>query len=768
MPTVNVAAICDDLGNRFRAVARIAFRCVWGYVLIVGPLWLAIGTCLIATGIPAVAAEPPVVAVLVRPDAPELDRHAAGELCGYLKKLYGSNSMPAENPGADAEIVFLIGSPTTNPAVAKALGPGGWPEVSDQGIVLKRADVDGKPALVVGGGSPKATLWAVYELVSRWGVRYLLHGDVFPESPGTLRLPEEDVVLEPKLRVRQWRVINDFACGPESWGMVDYRPVLDQLAKLKFNRVFLSIWTYQPFLHFEHKGVKRQSAWLWFKYRYPITDDMIGRQLFDNRPEFWNPDLPYGTGYEELAAAGERLVHELMAHAHGRGMQCVMTANPLEYPTEFAPLLADSQPIRQLGGETIVPGPKLPPDDPGLTDLATAVLRATVNTYPEVDYLLLCMPEHRQWESLDEQAWNALDAKYDLGRITSLDQMLAAAAQRPDVPGGAERAVREVKGDLVMLRFYDRLLSECHALEGTKRPDMKFIYCAVAEELFPVLPRILPPGSETLNFLAYTPARVVKRREAIARLDTRTVPATLIFTLHDDNIGLLPALTTGSLHELTKDLRRHGWAGFSTRYWLIGDHDPCVAYLAQAAWDAAATPEGVYRDHVRAACGEAAVPDMLAMFEAVEKTSILLEWDGLGLGFPVPDMMMKHAQPGPMPEYCVEARRGYQNALEAAHRARQKTPDGRAGYIDYWIGRLEFGVGYFDAIDAMHRGATAEQAGQRAEAIQRADEALAHARAALESYARTARDRSDYGGIAVMNEYVYRPLREKAAGLKQK
>jgi hypothetical protein len=35
----------------------------------------------------------------------------------------------------------------------------------------------------------------------------------------------------------------------------------------------------------------------------------------------------------------------------------------------------------------------------------------------------------------------------------------------------------------------------------------------------------------------------------------------------------------------------------------------------------------------------------------------------------------------------------------------------------------------------------------------------------LSSYARVAGDRSDKGAIAVMNEYVYRPLRTKAAAL---
>lgn len=104
--------------------------------------------------------------------------------------------------------------------------------------------LDDKPALIIGGGSDRATLWAVYELVERWGVRFLLDGDVFPDDRGgdtsdcvNIRLPERQVVREPLLPIRQWRVINDFVCGPECWGIADYRTLLDQLATLKFNHI---------------------------------------------------------------------------------------------------------------------------------------------------------------------------------------------------------------------------------------------------------------------------------------------------------------------------------------------------------------------------------------------------------------------------------------------------------------------------------------------------------------------------------------------------
>jgi hypothetical protein len=147
-------------------------------------------------------------------------------------------------------------------------------------------------------------------------------------------------------------------------------------------------------------------------------------------------------------------------------------------------------------------------------------------------------------------------------------------------------------------------------------------------------------------------------------------------------------------------------------------------------------------------------------------------------------MMMKHWTPGPMPPELIADRQGYQRALEAARRAQQRrggaslpalsSTNGTAltclttnGYVDYWIGRLEFGIGYLDTIEAVHRAATAEAENQPQEALQHAEAALSAARRALEAYARVARDRSDLGAIATMNEYVYRPLKEKVAEMKK-
>ena len=121
------------------------------------------------------------VSVVTGGSAPQLEQFAARELCGYLEKLFDLKATPVRQWTESSRTTFLVGNPSTNSAIPRTA----FPEVSDQGIVLRSISSGGRPALIVGGGSPRATLWAVYELAERWGVRYLVRGDVLPAKEGT-------------------------------------------------------------------------------------------------------------------------------------------------------------------------------------------------------------------------------------------------------------------------------------------------------------------------------------------------------------------------------------------------------------------------------------------------------------------------------------------------------------------------------------------------------------------------------------------------------
>ena len=141
------------------------------------------------------------VVVVVGERAPDVERFAASELCGYLNKLFGLTVQPTTSLDASASAVFLIGSPASNALIKK------FPKVGEQGIVIQRAQTT-TPTLIVGGGSSSATLWAVYELAERWGVRYLLDRDALP-AKSAFRMPSLNVVMEPIFRVRAHPTIQD-------------------------------------------------------------------------------------------------------------------------------------------------------------------------------------------------------------------------------------------------------------------------------------------------------------------------------------------------------------------------------------------------------------------------------------------------------------------------------------------------------------------------------------------------------------------------------
>lgn len=253
-----------------------------------------------------------------------------------------------------------------------------------------------------------------------------------------------------------------------------------------------------------------------------------------------------------------------------------------------------------------------------------------------------------------------------------------------------------------------------------------------------------------------------------------------MLTLQEDNIGVLPQLTTGSVHELAAAMRKQRLAGFCTRQWMISDLDPCVAYLSRAAWDAGAAPKAVYADQIRTACGETAVAPMLEAYRELEAVTAALEDHALGLAFPVPGMMMKHWAPGPLSKELSGDREGYRRALAAVRSVSGlRRPEGKA-YVAYWIGRLRFAVGYLDAIEAVKRAATAEKAAREAaekkdprafkaklaDALQQTQAAQTAAFQAIEALAGVARNQANRGAVATMAEYVNRPLKRKVEELR--
>jgi len=709
--------------------------------------------------------------------ASDLERFAARELCDFLGKLYQVETELVDRLSGSARIEFLVGLTACETLSTEWSTPLDVAALSDQGFFLKTQSTSDRTIVAVGGGSPRAVLWAVYELAERCGVRFLTSGDVYPPIASLAEFPALDLVLEPRFSVRAHPSIQDFAPSGEAWGIADFKKLIDQLAKLKFSRINVFPFAWQPFLHWECKGIARSSFWLWYNDHLPLTPDTIGRELFPPGDEFWNPDLPLHGSYRDSVIAGERLIHQIIEHAHLRGMECGLYADLTQFTPEFAPLLKDAQTVHQVGRLTVVPGSETGIDDEQYYDLAVAVLQASLNTYPEADFVAISMPEWRQWVGVYERAWDSLHQKYGIGNVQSLDETLKNAANRKWGRGedGSTKALDEVKGDIALLYFYDKILHNPDVVGTTKRPDIRFHYHGVAEELFPVLEKLLPAGSEVGTIVDNYPTKILARREVLKHIPGRKIASIMDLTIDDDNIGIIPQLSTSILHELLGDLAKNGWAGFVARERFPGDHDSALAYLAKASWDSGVTAESVLHDQITNVCGSDCVDDMMRVYEIIESVTALLETEDSDFAFPLPGVMMQywdgrcfngvqHHDGGPMLPYLDVAIDQYQEALDAATRSyarvtsRPEKGTISRGYVDFWIGRIDFSMKYMEAVKALRQGGRAEAAHDDAVALTFIDEALAKMDAGLRSYARVARNGSDLGAIAFANQHCYREL----------
>src|SRR5439155_12065389 len=176
----------------------------------------------------------------------------------------------------------------------------------------------------------------------------------------------------------------------------------------------------------------------------------------------------------------------------------------------------------------------------------------------------------------------------------------------------------------------------------------------------PVLDKVVPPGVRLLHFVDYTPRRITANKQFLAQVPANSVKNSLIFTLADDNVGVLPQSYASHLHTLVNAIRQHGWEGFSTRYWIVGDLDPVVHYLSRASFDAKVTPQSAYDDLITPFCGDGVADRLAKVFGLIEQATDLIDQHDIGFTFPVPGVVMKHyAAKGPPPAWWKQVRNLY-------------------------------------------------------------------------------------------------------------
>lgn len=165
------------------------------------------------------------------------------------------------------------------------------------------------------------------------------------------------------------------------------------------------------------------------------------------------------------------------------------------------------------------------------------------------------------------------------------------------------------------------------------------------------------------------------------------------------------------------------------------------------------TDEKALADLVTPMCGEGVAERMWLGFQAIGKAQELIAKNDPKLGLPAPDMLLRHLNAtGPQPDWLTEVKALYLTAMNEMFRANTRAREGSRSLTLYHAKRLEFTFHFLSCIEALYK---AHDQAARAESLEGAMESIYNA---LNSYADAARDPSDRGAMALLNEHGYRVL----------
>lgn len=264
----------------------------------------------VITTVTARADEGPAVTVITGANASAVERLAGEELKKTLVSLFDA-TVTLTNAPTETKNRILLGNPETNPAVKEAMGES-WPaDFREQDHLVKSTS----QGLVLGGGSPIATLWAVAEFAHLNGIRVVPNGEYLPIVKPAFTLDGYETVLKPTDEIRAWRTLGSTSDSQASWAPDDLKALFRHLALMKFNTVVFSIQPSQVFA-----GTASEGSGIWEGDLIDVTGDLAGRSVFKGAKVFDHPALAEITNPEDRRDAAVAIVRETIKSARDLGL----------------------------------------------------------------------------------------------------------------------------------------------------------------------------------------------------------------------------------------------------------------------------------------------------------------------------------------------------------------------------------------------------------------------------------------------------------------
>jgi hypothetical protein len=625
-------------------------------------------------------------------------RWVAGELQRYLRELTAAElpiiTSDAVQPG---QPLVVLGGPKANPLIASAQAKRlvDFAGLKQDGFIIQTVDLGGQPAIVAGGNDEASTMYAAYELLERLGVAFQLTGDIIPQQRRDLKLPAARVRMEPALRYRGLHM-RHFVMP---WmGLDEFRRMIDQMAKLKFNYLEFYWYVGAPHIEYSHRGEKRQIDPLYTKDSGYLTwhhtagthaakDVTIGREHF-RQDRVCAPEFQHVQNQEQAHQVAREWLRRAIDYAHQRKIQIWLGKG--DCPS-VPPNLAKHSP-RATG--SMFGAPFIPPGDSVGVEIWEAAISRMIETYPKADGYWIWLAEIGCPGTNDPETQKVLRQYEVNGKRPYSDSDLALVHYGRELIQRLKRRCPQAKVGLAVL-FRSRLF---RTLDGLVPEDVPF---------------------ESMESQPYSRPRM----EDFAGLGQRE---TFVVPRLDEDINELAMRFAAGLYEEDRVLSGsvgNGVAGVALQTGRLRGMEQNARYVADGAWNPRLTAGRFHEAYLRRIFGEAALGELCQAYEILQENERAMGWTGFSnfcnyagpspVGMPYLDPFEQATPPNAKSD-PAKRREGYAaaiprlgEALKHLTRARPTVLSGAQHELDYVIFKIQSYVLHLETLCAMLDGCIA-------------------------------------------------------------
>ena len=569
----------------------------------------------------------------------DFNRFVAGELQRYIESFSGARLEivnPEEARQRPPSLAWvLVGGPQTNSLVREGVAKrmASFENLKTDGFLLRTIRLDGRRALIVGGNTDAATMYAAYDLLERYGAVFLLTGDILPEKNPDWELRDLDVRSEPAF----WRrglFVSFIYPNRSIMSLDDERKFLDQMAKMKMNYLQIFWFPYEPWLKYDYHGeakwmgdvaTKETGYVLWARDfgSYKTTDMTVGQEHFKQAgvyPRLAPPEFQHIESNEDAFTAAQDYMRETIKYAASRKIKVWLDIDA----TSVVPNLARyttrvlTQPFHPIFGTFICP------DNPVSLELNESRLKSLVDTYPDAEGYFLFLPEAYpvcNASQKDQQFYLGLRSQYP-------GESDARIAFTGDIAQDNTTVLDSNSGSLSFIQGFMKARDQLAPNVKLGIGGLGRLYLArYLQKMFPAS----VPFSDMESQAIWTPTGVPM--EMFGELPGHET--TLSNRIDDDSDMLGMQFNVGLYykdHVLEGGLK-YGLAGFDSQMNRARGTETNTKYMSDGEWNPHLTPAQFYQDYSRRIFGDQAAPAMQKAFETLEGNEEYTRWVG-GTNFP--------------------------------------------------------------------------------------------------------------------------------------